>query len=85
MEGFEQFALVGTVDRFEESLGQAFRVLGLPGKPKFEFDNRTPARFVDQGVTDEVLEHARRMTEADRIVYEAANTRLSRLVAQDSQ
>jgi hypothetical protein len=85
MEGFEQFALVGTVDRFEESLRLAFRVLGLPGKPKFEFDNRTPAKFVDQGVTDEVLEHARRMTEADRIVYEAANARLSQLAAQDGQ
>ena len=85
MEGFEQFALVGTVDRFEDSLRLAFRVLVLPGKPRVESDNRTPARYVDQDVTDEVLEHARRMTEADRIVYEAANARLSQLASQDSE
>lgn len=85
MEGLEQFALVGTVSRFEESLRQAFRVLELPGKLGFEFDNRTPAKYVDQGVTDEVLEHARRMTEADLIVYEAANARLSELAAPDEE
>lgn len=83
MEAFDHFALIGTVDRFEDSLRLAFRILGLPGKPRLEFDNRTPAKFVDQGVTDEVLEHARRMTEADRIVFEAANARLSQLSDQD--
>jgi hypothetical protein len=83
LEGFEEFAVVGTVDRFEDSLRAAFRVLDLPGEPRFEFNNRTPPKFKDQGVTDEVLEHARRMTEADQIVYDAANVRLSELAAQN--
>jgi hypothetical protein len=50
-------------------------------RPRFEIDNRTPSKFKDQGVTDEVLEYARRMTEADQIVYDAANVRLSELTS----
>ena len=83
MEGFEEFAVIGTVDRFEDSVRAAYRVLDLPGEPKFEFNNRTPSRFKDQGVTDEILEYARKMTEADQIVYDAANARLSELTSTD--
>lgn len=81
LEGFQDFTLVGTVDRFEDSLRAAFRVLDLSGEPEFEFNNRTPSKFKDQGVTDEVLEYARQMTEADQIVYDAANARLSELTS----
>lgn len=83
MEGFEDFAVIGTVDRFEDSVRAAYRVLDLPGEPRFEYNNRTPSRFKDQGVTDEVLEYARQMTEADQIVYDAANARLSELTSTD--
>ena len=83
MEGFEDFAVVRTVDRFQDSLRAAFQVLDLPGEPKFEFNNRTPSKFKDQGVTDEVLDYARQMTEADQIVSDAANARLSELTSTD--
>jgi hypothetical protein len=83
MEGFEDFAVIGTVDRFEDSVRAAYRVLDLPGEPKFEFNNRTPSKFKDQGVTDEILEYARRMTEADQVVYDAANARLSELTSTE--
>lgn len=83
LEGLERFALVGSVERFEDSLRLAYGLLGLPGKPRFEHDNRTPSKYVDQGVTDDVLEHARRMTEADQIVYDAAAARLSTLVNEE--
>ncbi|MCL7961303.1 MAG: hypothetical protein M8860_00460 [marine benthic group bacterium] len=76
LEGIERFSSVGIVDRFDESLAQAYDVLDLPGRPEVVYDNRTPAKYIDQEITEEVLDHARRLTRADEIVVEAARARL---------
>ena len=64
LEGIERFSSVGIVDRFDESLAQAYDVLDLPGRPEVVYDNRTPARNIDQEITEEVLDHARRLRAA---------------------
>ena len=76
LEGIEQFAGIGIVDRFDDSLALAYDVLDLPGQPEVVFDNRTPAKYIDQEITDEILDHARRLTRADEIVVDAARARL---------
>ncbi|MEJ2483611.1 MAG: hypothetical protein P8049_11005, partial [Gemmatimonadota bacterium] len=81
LEGLERFSAVGIVDRFDDSLALAFDVLDLPGQPEVVFDNRTPAKYIDQEITDEVLDRARRLTRADEVVVEAARARLDEWVA----
>ena len=85
LTGMERFSVIGTVDRFYESLALTYDRLGLPGEPKMVFDNRTPSKFVDQEVTEEILEHAHRLTEADSVVCEAASRRLAELVGPGSE
>jgi hypothetical protein len=84
LAGMERFAVIGTVDRFDESLALTYQTLELPGEPEVVFDNRTPSKFVDQEVTDEILEHAHRLTEADQVVFEAASQRLAELAGLGS-
>jgi hypothetical protein len=43
------------------------------------FDNRTPSKYIDQEITDEILEHAHRLTVVDRVVFAAAAERLAKL------
>jgi hypothetical protein len=64
LEGIERFSSVGIVDRFDESLAQAYDVLDLPGRPEVVYDDRTPARYIDQEITEEVLDHSRRLRAA---------------------
>ncbi|MEJ2547012.1 MAG: hypothetical protein P8125_04255, partial [Gemmatimonadota bacterium] len=75
--GIERFSSVGIVDRFDESLALTYDVLDLPGGPEVVFDNRTPAKYIDQEITEEILDHARRLTRADEIVVELARARLN--------
>ena len=82
--GMERFSVVGTVERFDDSLALAYDTLELPGEPEVVFDNRTPSKYVDQEVTEEILEHARRLTEADRVVFKAASRRLAELTGPRS-
>ena len=84
LKGMERFSVIGTVDRFNESLALTYDRLGLPGEPEVVFDNRTPSKYVDQEVTEEILVHAHRLTEADRVVFEAARQRLAELAGPGS-
>ena len=84
LAGMERFSVIGTVDRFDDSLALTYDTLGLPGEPEVVYDNRTPSKYVDQEVTDEILEHARRLTEADRVLFEAASQRLAELAGPGS-
>ena len=77
LAGMERFVVVGVVERFADSLTAVYRALDIPGRPKIEHDNRTPSQFKDQQVTDEVLAHARRLSEADQVVYDTAKASFS--------
>ncbi|MEM9799777.1 MAG: hypothetical protein AAGA20_05580 [Planctomycetota bacterium] len=77
--GMDRFAAVGTVSHFAESMEHAYGALGLPGRPHVVEKNRTPSKFVDQPITDDIVEAAKRLTEADQLLIEAAERRLSKV------
>jgi hypothetical protein len=76
--GMDRFAVVATVSRFQDSMSHAYAALGLPGKAIAVEKNRTPSKYVDQPITDKVVAAARRLTEADEVLFEAAEARLAR-------
>lgn len=75
--GMDRFAVVATVARFQDSMEQAYETLGLPGKAVVVETNRTPSKYMNQPITDEVIAAARRLTEADEVLFKAAEARLA--------